>query len=603
MVSRSFFGVARDGKLWKQFCFQNSHIKFWEKHINFLSKTPLPIPEPRALELQRRVARSITGAANSRRDDGGGNSSAHQKVSKARTKHRRSTADWDPSYPSEKADWYEEYVARHASLSTHWLQQPSTGSGVAKEKHEARGISLKKNGYGNIVVAPLDDGSVCLWNVRQDDDVAHVENGRVLARSEPGLLTNKISEGNTGKCIALSKSHFAGPGSVDCVSIDRTSNKAYFAWQSYLNEVDLETLQLTAQEKYPFLISALSEASYPIPLTVGTTIGLHLYDPRVPRNAPSGAEGSDQLDSSANFPVIIQTGRDLSRSEAPHSIPDYAPLSRPGPLSILHLPGPDGVHDAANGEIYVAGRFPSILAYDRRKFPKLHNTIYSGARLCALASIGAPLQGRCPIPSTLLACGEYNGKGSLELYPLPTMIPPLATNPAPPTPTKSLPFIKNRTSASSSKLLSVIPHGTRLLFSDSNGMLKWVERDGSTVVRRWNVNQSAFDGECAVQASQGQLVPHSNTRAVLSEKAGGDVARKILSMGSSARDPVAIWTGERIGVVGFGKQSRFAWQAESDEERASLEQEQGEVFAERMRRALERQADEARFLSGLGLPG
>ncbi|KAL8870242.1 MAG: hypothetical protein Q9198_007676, partial [Flavoplaca austrocitrina] len=137
---------------------------------------------------------------------------------------------------------------------------------------------------------------------------------------------------------------------------------------------------------------------------------------------------------------------------------------------------------------------------------------------------------------TLIACGEYNGKGSLELYPFSTSgeFNPPTSSPyelrlAPITP------YKNRTSASSSKLLSVAAHGTRIVFSDGDGGLKWVERDGHSLVRRWNIN--AYTASTA-NPTLGSIFSGSSTND------GGDVARKILPVGSweDGKGELAVWT-------------------------------------------------------------
>lgn len=541
----------------------------------------MPIPEPRVFELQRIVARSIT---NTPRQDSSSRDPAGKQGSSKSSRRRRSVANWDPSYPSEKVNWYEEYIARHAPLSISWLQQPLTKTDGSKEGCEIRGVGLKNNGDERVVVAPLNDAGVCLWDIGRNDDVLHAMNGRILARSKPGLLMSDASTSDAGKPTSSSKGNVAGPGVVECISIDRVRNKAYLAVQSVLNEMDLETLQLTSHTKYPFTISALSETSYPTPLTVGTTRGLHLFDPRVFHDNVASCQESERLDTIATFPSSLQMYNELSKSQPPDRPLIIEPLFQPGPLSILHQSSPDGMHDAINGDIYVAGRFPSILAYDRRNFPKPCHIIHSGARLCALASLD-PTPGLSN-PKSLLACGEYNGKGSLEVYPIPT-----PSNPEPSTTS----YFKNRTSASSSKLLSIIPHGTRLLFSDSNGMIKWVERDGSTLVRRWNINQP----------QNGPQPPALPRRGIFSDDSGlngGDVARKILRTGSGAIDEVIVWTGERLGVVGFRKEPRFWVEAQKEEtKRRSADEEEGELYGERMRRALERQANEVHFVRGLGL--
>lgn len=59
-----------------------------------------------------------------------------------------------------------------------------------------------------------------------------------------------------------------------------------------------------------------------------------------------------------------------------------------------------------------------------------------------------------------------------------------------------------------------------------------------------------------------------------------------------------LWSGDRIGVVGFRGRGRF--EAEGGEEGDGEGMEERE-YAGMMRRALERQADEVRFVRGLGV--
>ncbi len=61
------------------------------------------------------------------------------------------------------------------------------------------------------------------------------------------------------------------------------------------------------------------------------------------------------------------------------------------------------------------------------------------------------------------------------------------------------------------------------------------------------------------------------------------------------REEIAIWTGERVGIVGFRAKARFEWVEKGDGEEG-----EGEVWARRMRRALEREAGEVRWVRGLG---
>lgn len=493
-------------------------------------------------------------------------------------------------------NWYEEYMARHAPLYLNWLPRPVDGSKRPETiRHEIRGLGLKYNGDEGIVVAPLDNGSVCLWNIgRSNFLVPSTNNGRIVACSKPGLLTNSAAEGTapSGK-LAMPQADLAADGVIECVSVDRHRNKAYFAVDNALNEVDLETLQLSSFETYRHTICALSESSYPTPLTVGTTLGIHLHDPRLARNAPSVSEGLERLDPIATFPTRLQLCRDMSRS--PYSCLDYAPLFDPGPLSILHQPSPDRLDDASNGGIYVAGRFPSILAYERRSFPKLRDTFHSGARLCSL-SLMDPVPGPSA-PKSLIACGQYNGRGSLEIYPLPTTSSPENS----PT-VKSLnsnSYFRNRTSASSSKILSVIPHGTRLLYSDGNCMLTWVERDGSTLVRRWPTNQNQAANTTTAAAARASPPPSRGIfpSSEVNNSNRRDFGRKLLRTGPNATDEILLWTGEKIGVVGF-RDAVFDNEVKAEWEEEKSEDEEWERYASRLRTALERQADEVRFIAG-----
>lgn len=565
LVSKHLYKITRDNELWKRFCLDDSHSGIGRRRRDFLDGLTIPIQEPRVFELQRAVARS-------------GNSNASQKAETAMT---RATASWDPTYPDEKADWYGEYIARHAPLSISWAEQPFSEQIGFREKLETRGLGTFKDNDENIVIAPLDDGSICFWNIGDEDAAPKPQHGRIMARSKPGLLSDNGLRGSISQNLTSPRAKMTYNGVVECVSVDRTRNKAYFAVQSGLNEVDLTTLQISSHDRYPLPITALSEAAHPVPLTVGTSRSLHLHDPRLGNNGGSPTSWiSDRVDTNAN---IVQDFRysttDFHRLSSGDSLQaDYATLFHPSPLSILHL--------NPSSTICVAGRFPSILMYDRRYFPKLSSTIHSGARLSSIVSLPTP-----DYP-TIAAAGEYNGKGSLEIYPLES-VSAASSSDAMPEPTR------NRTSASGSKLLSLTPHGIRLLSSDSDGQLKWVERDGSTLVRRWNIN-SLGCLDSSVGDSQGDRTGIFNANPN-----EGDVVRKLLPVGPGARSEVCLWTGEKIGVLGFKGNPRFDF-GEQDGTCTPGGSSDGEITDEReygrmMRIALERQADEVRFVRGLGL--
>jgi hypothetical protein len=292
-------------------------------------------------------------------------------------------------------------------------------------------------------------------------------------------------------------------------------------------------------------------------------------------------------------------------------LPPYASLSQPTPLSILHLPRA-GSADILTDDFYVAGRFTSILHYDRRKFPSIVDSIYSGASLSSLASLPYPfsmmntvlrrkgeLSGQQVWESktieggrTIIAGGEYNTKGSLELYGL----GPKPGTPSEPEVLRENAVLKNRQTSAQSKILSVINHGTRIVFSDGSGNLKWFERDGVTEVRRHKIGCSELPHTPSIFAS----MPGS-----------GEMARKILSTqtpesrGEINNDDILFWTGERLGLAGFSAKPGFSaddFEAQTsktaDEE---VKEREEQIYSDKMRRALEGQANEVRFVRDLGL--
>ena len=522
-------------------------------------------------------------------------SNSEDSAARACTQRARALANWEPGYPGESIDYYEEYVQRHAAINVGWIELPNALTTDRHEFREATGVGLLMDSQDNSkehAIASLDDGSVCIWDLSGRSQTRNGGGGRLLAQSKAGLLTGKLPH-------ATSESHavMTETGAVECVTVDSPSRRAYFAIQDQLREIDLTTLQTISTKQYPFPITALSEMQNRTPLTVGTNMTVHLHDPR---------------------------DRSFGAGESPRrgeliggSVYSHATLAEPGPLSILHQ---DGTQDSS---IWVAGRFTSLLNYDRRFFPRLRGTIFSGARTACLTSRPRPwiprsldlvrhpemslsaLQARREDAGmTMMAAAEYKGKGSLEFYALPSVVEPY----------------KNRQTASASKLLSVASHGGRVVFSDGDGHLKWMERDGSTYVRTYNINDS-LPIEDSTTASQ-DSTPQGIFATSGTEMPGqGDIVQKIMPLGkrfgeaSDAsrldlnQNKLLLWTGDgRLGVLGIGQDDPLGSDEWHDalQEQALSAAEKARQDAERqygmaMRRALERNADEVRFVRGLGM--
>ncbi|RKU48467.1 hypothetical protein DL546_003141 [Coniochaeta pulveracea] len=469
-------------------------------------------------------------------------------VRSRQSERARFFANWDPTYPGEEVCWYGEYIHRTAPTVVSWFEQPYHEAG--KSHIEARGAALYRpdaptNDTGQtetlLAIAPLDDGSICIWDVNG----TRVGKGSILAKSKPGIL---FIDGPAADNSRASKR--VDSGVTECVSVDNQRHRAFFAVQSHLIDVDLQQLSVVGCESFPWSITALSPAHPAVPLTIATSLGIHLYDYKEGRSAPE--DHTERVDGFSTIGAQFYYEQNIKSLFSDVPLPPYAALAQPGPLSILHLQKPGSWIDLSD-DIFVAGRFSNILQYDRRKFPAIKCSIWSGGSLCSMTGSPYPFAAeayrarrRGELTSeevatskelsggrTLIACGEYNQKGSLELYGL---SPPSEAK------TETAEF-KNRFAASGSKLLSVVSHGTCIAVSDAQGYIKWFERDGCTEIRRSKIGHHEVEG--------GQT---GNMFASMSS--ADDLARKILptkegSTGVNDND-LLFWTGENLGLVGFG---------------------------------------------------
>ncbi|KAI9702732.1 MAG: hypothetical protein M1820_006116 [Bogoriella megaspora] len=655
-VSRNFWILTRDKKLWKTICFENSRAEALRRRQELMS------PQHQQLVALRQAIASLPGGNGSVHDEEAPSAemAAHSIASRERS---RALANWDPSYPDEKVDFYQEYIQRHAPITMNWLQTMTDGTGEGKEMREATGVGiLRDEGEDGAerAIAPLDDGSIGIWDITPWLGRGPKHQGRLIGRSAANLLSSPPPSLDKDAAREHSKTVMTETGAVECVSIDGVQRKGHLAVQNTLNEVDLNTLQVVSRHRFPFPITALSASEPSTPLTVGTNMTIHLHDPRQsPPSAATDSPASSLPNLTARCELIagsspprlspfsLQPPTSGARPFLPISAltgthlpsPTHATLSQPGPLSILHLP--PSLPYTGNASIWVAGRFTSLLNYSRRQFPKLHGTLHSGARLSSLTLLPHPfipremdlmrdarlsiadIDAAKRIPGvTMVAAGEYKGKGSLELY-------GLSPEPEYGNIAQGAGFdngngrgiggvgnrYQNRQTASASKLLAVAPQGTRVVVADGDGGVKWVERDGWSVVRNWNVNEAGVGNRGTRRGEGGDSGYSSGTDGGLGE--GGeervernDIVQKMVPTTSPGvnNENLLLWTGDgRLGLLGFGRRPLFEeadW-AEDDglSEEARREEQRAREYAGRMRRALERQADEVRWVRGMGLPG
>lgn len=343
--------------------------------------------------------------------------------------------------------------------------------------------------------------------------------------------------------------------------------------------MDLNRLEVISDSSFEFSISTLSAVHQDKPLVVGSSLGIHLHDFR------QRARGSGIFDSDP--------------------LPPYASLSQPTPTSILYLPRPGG---GLSNDICVGGRFTSILHYDLRRFPSIVKSNHSGAQITSLAALpysfstldhevrasGEPSadmvrEMKSKPGSTLIAGGGYHQKGSLELYGLDPSTDSSGSSLEP----KAV--ARNRNQAASAPILSVVNHGTKIAFSDGSGLIKWFERDGTTECRALRIGHSEAEGRNSIFSTQRGL---------------DDVARKIISTRTTHdesppmtnNDNLLFWTGERLGMVSFTSSPLFHELDFIAEEAAPTAEEQAEQeYADQMRAALERHADDVKFMTGLNM--
>jgi hypothetical protein len=201
---------------------------------------------------------------------------------------------------------------------------------------------------------------------------------------------------------------------------------------------------------------------------------------------------------------------------------------------------------------------------------------------------------------TLIACGEYNSKGSLEMYGL-SPDPHFSTISSDSS-AGSLQnsVMKNRQTSASSKLLSVANHGTRIVVSDGGGNLKWLERDGFTEARRWNIAHGSVEAPRGIFGTLGDSYMDSGSGDIVIKMANTHNGRDGLG-----NEDLVLWTGERIGLLSYSSKPGFT--AESFEQAGNKTPEQihtereARTYAETMGRALEANANEVRWMAGWGL--
>jgi hypothetical protein len=217
LVSHRLFQITRDNNLWRSQCFESSSWEALRQRREFSARAPTLQPLLRDFT-NSLASREPAGSHTAPRvDTRGFKANANERI--------RIMANWDPSYPDEKIDWYSEFIHRSGPISVSWLQQPQNRESTVHEPMEIRGVGTY-NPPGDegtsIVVGPLDDGSICLWDVSRSS----ARQGKIIGRSSSSILFTTSFSPDT------QRSRMINTGVIECVSVDNHRKRAYVAVQS-----------------------------------------------------------------------------------------------------------------------------------------------------------------------------------------------------------------------------------------------------------------------------------------------------------------------------------------------------------------------------------
>lgn len=150
-------------------------------------------------------------------------------ASSERKQQLQDMANWDPAFPNERVSWYSEFIQRQGPTSVNWLQTPRMNDRGVEAIIDTHGVALYNPYDGNdglgttLAVAPLEDGSVCLWDVKG----TRGRQGGILAKSRSDILFfDGPSEQNKKRSKMIDSSI------ADRVSVNNHDHRAFFAVQS-----------------------------------------------------------------------------------------------------------------------------------------------------------------------------------------------------------------------------------------------------------------------------------------------------------------------------------------------------------------------------------
>lgn len=227
LVSQKLQKLCLDDEFWKRHCFD---VSPWYKSL--LDRRSLHEIRAKISNAARQAA-ALGAPADATANLTSGAEAAVTNRSQDKPRPRRSRkfqdmANWDPAFPDERTSWYDEFIQRNGPDCVNWLQIPRMRDREVQAGIEVRGMALYNpydgdDGLGTMLaVSPLDDGSVCLWDVKG----SRGKQGGILARSKPEIL---FFDGPGSQNARRSKR--IDTGVTECVSVNNNGHKAFFAVQ------------------------------------------------------------------------------------------------------------------------------------------------------------------------------------------------------------------------------------------------------------------------------------------------------------------------------------------------------------------------------------
>lgn len=247
LVSRTFRNLGRDDSFWRSQCLrESSYLEILDR----VRSLRLPSSVTSNTDLQSQSTESVIRGL---RGEHGGNNNFNKSAGiepppppiSLKTLERERTrlmANWDPGFPGERISWYEEYIQRHAPIAVNWFalphrhhldSDPNDKMIMEEDYVEARGIALyypdthREEGDTRtetiLAVSPLDNGSVCLWDINGTKQETGRRRGAIVAKSRPGILFIDGPGADNNR-----RSKRVDSGVTECVSVDSWNHRAFF---------------------------------------------------------------------------------------------------------------------------------------------------------------------------------------------------------------------------------------------------------------------------------------------------------------------------------------------------------------------------------------